>query len=214
MPCSPVYEFHDICAGNFSDIAGFLESLGSKIKWNLMIIPFCDVREPDVEAFRRQILLWKDKGYSLHLHGYKHKASSGFSRSLFGKIALRLTNGEAEFAGLSSASSGELLGEALKEWQKLDVGKPGGFVAPAWYAPREVFNLCKKLGFENYGSRFFIWNKAKGSHLSVPFSTAGIPKFLFFFVKMCEKIYLKIYSVFCFLPIPRIVKHPEDLCNL
>jgi hypothetical protein len=179
-----------------------------------MIIPFCDCAEPEVEAFRKQISLWKSKGYLLHLHGYRHKASSGANRSFFGKLALRLTNGEAEFAGLGSASSAELLGEALFAWDKLNAGKPSGFVAPAWYAPKEIFNLCKKLGFENYGSRFAIWNKATGSHLSVPFSTAGLPGFSFFFVKMCEKIYLKIYSVFRFLPIPRIVKHPEGLCNL
>jgi predicted deacetylase len=214
MPCSPVYEFHDICVGNFSNIAEFLSSSGGEIKWNLMIIPFCDDKEPGVEAFKRQLMLWKNKGYPLHLHGYKHKASYGKNRSCFGRMALRLTNGEAEFAGLGPASSAELLGEALFAWGEFNVGKPSGFVAPAWYASKEVFIICKKFGFENYGNRFSIWNKATGSHLSVPFSTAGIPKFLAFFVKICEKIYLKIYSIFCFLPIPRIVRHPEDLCNL
>ncbi|MDR0517091.1 MAG: DUF2334 domain-containing protein [Fibromonadaceae bacterium] len=215
MPCSPVYEFHDICAGNFSGIAKALSSFGNGIKWNLMIIPFCGEAEPQVtEAFKKQIWLWKKDGYSLHLHGYKHKVSSSFERSFSGKIALGLTNGEAEFAGLSSASSAELLEEALQEWQKLGVGKPSGFVAPAWYASMDVFEHCKRLGFENYGSRFFVWNKYKGLRLSVPFSVAGLPKFSLFFVRMCKKIYLKIFSKFCFLPVPRIVKHPGDLCNL
>jgi hypothetical protein len=100
----------------------------------------------------------------------------------------------------------------MEAWQKLNVGEPKGFVAPAWYGSKKLFYLCKDLGFENYGSRFIIWNKAKGAQLSIPFSTAGLPKILIPFVKISEKIYLKFYSLFSFLPTPRIVAHP--ICKL
>ncbi|MDR2581452.1 MAG: DUF2334 domain-containing protein [Fibromonadaceae bacterium] len=215
MPCSPVYEFHDISVENFANIAKVLDNFNSEIKWNLMIIPFCSGAEQSILAsFREQLVFWKNKGYSLHLHGYKHKACAKLKRSLSGKIALKLTNGEAEFAGLGKADLGELLGEALSAWGELRAGEPSGFVPPAWYASKALLSQCRQLGFENYGGRFITWNKNKGKSLSIPFSTAGIPKILIPFINITKKIYLKLYSVFNFLPTPRIVKHPEDLCLL
>jgi len=210
MHCFPVYEFHDINAENFANIVGILRKLGTK-QWNLMIIPFNEAVQPSVlKAFGEQLLEWKREGHSLYLHGYKHKADLNLKRSLLGRLALRLTNCESEFAGLSKEDSKMLLVEALQEWQKLDVGEPGGFVAPAWYGSKMLFYLCKDLGFENYNSRFIVWNKSKGSRFSVPFSTAGLPGFAVPIVNLCEKIYLNFYKIFSFLPMPRIVKHPVE----
>jgi len=208
MRYSPVYEFHDVEMGNFEQIAAKLRIFRGEIKWNLMVIPF--VGELGVEAlgkFTMQLLEWKKEGYCLHLHGFKHKANPTLKRSLFGRIALRLTNFEAEFAGLSKEDSRKLLHEALQAWQKLNVGEAQGFVAPAWYGSNELFSLCKELGFENYSSRFIIRSKTGGAKFSIPFSTAGLPKFIIPFVNLCEKIYVKIYEVLGFLPVPRIVKH-------
>ncbi|MCL1966346.1 MAG: DUF2334 domain-containing protein [Fibromonadales bacterium] len=206
MPCSPVHEFHDVCVCNFSAIATELQKFDSSISWNLMVIPFFEDSESSAEKFTLQLMEWRKRGYSLYLHGYRHKADLNLKRSLLGRLALRFTNSEAEFAGLSKDDSKMLLNKALQAWQKLNAGKPDGFVAPAWYG--SLFSLCKDLGFENYGSRFFIWNKDKGLRLSIPFSTAGIPKFLIPVIKICEKIYLKLYGIFGFLPVPRIVLHP------
>jgi len=210
MPCSPVYEFHDVGIRNFSQVDEELQRLGGDISWNLMVIPF--LGELEVEAFEKfamQILKWKREGHCLYLHGYRHKADLSLKRSLLGKLALRFTNSEAEFAGLSKSDSEMLLQKALQAWQKLNAGEAQGFVAPAWYGSKMLFYLCRELGFENYGSRFIIWNKTEGSRLSLPFSTAGLPKFAAPFVNFCEKIYLRIYGIFNFLPIPRIVKHPH-----
>jgi len=207
MRCSPVYEFHDISIRNFLRIVAELQRFGRGIKWNLMIIPFSQELGVEVlEKFAAQLLEWKKEGHSLYLHGYRHKADLGLKRSLIGRFALRLTNFEAEFAGLSKNDSRMLLSEALRAWQTLNVGKAQGFVAPAWHG--SVFSLCKELGFENYSGRFIIWNRAKGCRLSIPFSTAGLPRFAIPFVDFCEKAYLKIYGAFGFLPVPRIVKHP------
>jgi len=208
MHCSPVYEFHDVNVCNFSDVAAELQKFDSNINWNLMVIPLSENTEKEqTEAFSLQLLEWKKNGNNLYLHGYRHKADSSLKRSLFGRLALRLTNSEAEFAGLSKKDSKMFLCEALKAWQKLNVGEVQGFVAPAWYG--SLFYLCKDLGFENYGNRFFMWNRDKGLRFSIPFSAAGIPKFLIPFVKICEKIYLKLYGIFGFLPVPRIVLHPS-----
>jgi predicted deacetylase len=206
-----VYEFHDVGLRNFSQVNA---ELAGK-RWNLMIIPFFE--EPDGEAlekFSAQLLEWKKEGHSLYLHGYKHKADLSLKRSLQGWLALRLTNSEAEFAGLSEQDSKILLEHALQAWQKLNAGEPHGFTAPAWYGSKKLFSLCKTMGFENYSSRFIIWNKQKGKRLSIPFSTAGLPKIAIPLVNLCERIYVKIYGIFNFLPIPRIVKHPSASSTL
>jgi len=211
MHCSPVYEFHDINAENFAEIADILRKSGTNEKWNLMVIPFSEGVQPSVfRAFGEQLLEWKKEGHSLYLHGYGHKANLDLKRSLLGRLALRLTNCEAEFAGLSEEDSKMLLNKALQEWQKLNAGEPGGFAPPAWYGSKRLFYLCKNLGFENYNSRFVVWNKDKGSRFSVPFSIAGLPVFSAPIVNLCEKIYLNVYKIFSFLPMPRIVRHPAE----
>ena len=211
MHCSPVYEFHDINAENFASIEGILKESGANKKWNLMIIPFSEGIRPNVlKAFGEQLMEWKREGHSLYLHGYKHKANPNLKRSLQGRLALRLTNCESEFAGLSKEDSKMLLNKALQEWQKLNAGEPQGFVPPAWYGSKMLFYLCKDLGFENYNSRFTLWNKSRGSRFSVPFSTAGLPRFTIPVVNLCEKIYLRIYKIFSFLPMIRIVRHPVE----
>jgi len=215
MHCSPVYEFHDINAENFANIADILRKSGTNEKWNLMIVPFSEGIQPNaLRAFGEQLLEWKREGHSLYLHGYRHKANKDLKRSLQGRLALRLTNCEAEFAGLSKEDSKMLLDKALQEWQKLNAGETSGFVPPAWYGSKMLFHLCKNLGFENYNSRFVVWNKDRGSRFSVPFSIAGLPGFAIPVVNLCEKIYLKIYKIFIFFPMPRIVRHPvEGKCS-
>jgi len=211
MHCSPVYEFHDINAENFANIEGILKESGAGKRWNLMIIPFNEGVQPSVlKAFSEQLLEWKREGHSLYLHGYRHKADQILKRSLLGRLTLSLTNNESEFAGLSVEDSKMLLSKTLQEWQKLNAGEPQGFVPPAWYGSEKLFSLCKNLGFENYNSRFIVWNKSKGSRFSVPFSTAGLPGPAVPLVNLCEKIYLKIYKIFNFLPMPRIVRHPME----
>lgn len=192
--------------GNFLQITAELQKFSKDIKWNLMVIPF--LGEPEGEAlekFTAELLKWKKEGHSLYLHGYKHKADLSLKRSLLGRLVLHFTNFEAEFAGLSKEDSEMLLQKAMQAWQKLDVGEAQGFVAPAWYG--RLLNLCKSLGFEHYSSRFIIWSK-KGFRFSIPFSTAGLPGIIIPFVNLCEKIYLRLYRTFNFLPVPRIVKHP------
>jgi len=211
MHCFPVYEFHDINAENFANVADILKRFGTNEHLNLMIIPLNEGVQPSVlKAFNEQLLEWKREGHSLYLHGYRHKADLNLKRSLLGRLALSLTNCESEFAGLSKEDSKMLLTKALQEWQKLNVGEPVGFVAPAWYGSKMLFYLCKDLGFENYNSRFILWNKSKGSRFSLPFSTAGLPRFTIPIVNLCEKIYLKVYKIFNFLPMPRIVRHPVE----
>jgi len=211
MHCSPVYEFHDIDAENFANIEGILKESGAGKRWNLMIIPFNEGVQPSVlKAFGEQLLKWKGEGHSLYLHGYRHKADKILKRSLLGRLALSLTNNESEFAGLSKEDSKMLLTKALQEWQKLNAGEPQGFVPPAWYGSRMLLELCKDFGFENYNGRFILWNKSRGSRFSVPFSTAGLPRFTIPVVNLCEKIYLRIYKIFSFLPMIRIVRHPVE----
>jgi predicted deacetylase len=208
-----IYEYHDIAVSNFSQAAVALQKFSKNIRWNLMVIPFSgELAGEALNKFALQLAQWKKEGHSLHLHGYMHKANLSLKRSLFGKLALRLTDCEAEFAGLSKDDSSVLLEDALEAWQKLNLGEAQGFAAPAWYGSKTLFSLCKNFGFKNYSSRFVIWNREKGSKLSIPFSAAGLPKFCIPILNISKKIYLKIYGIFSFLPTPRIVMHPSDIC--
>ncbi|GHV11276.1 hypothetical protein AGMMS49938_01660 [Fibrobacterales bacterium] len=203
MHCFRGFEFHDISARNFEEVL----LPNREVSWSLMIIPFCSDLTPETrQAFAKQIIEWKSQGHKLYLHGYKHKANLTLPRSLFGRIALLLTNDEAEFAGLSKTDTKKNLDLAIAEWKNIFAGGnveeifPDGFVAPAWYGSSSLFQVCKELHFENYDSRFWNWNKKTGRQFSIPLSIAGLPKFFAFFVKKLEGR----------LPLSRIVRHPTD----
>lgn len=180
MRYSPVYEFHDINSENYADIAKILDK--SK-QWHLMIIPGNIPKE--------QLEKWKSLGYKLYIHGFRHKADLSLKRSLWGRLILKITNNEAEFAGLSKEDKKMLLEKAYNAWNALGVGEADGFVAPAWYG---------------IGSRFST--PFKSNKFSIPFSVAGLPKFMIPIVNFSQKIYLRLFKIFNFLPIPRIVEHP------
>ena len=138
----------------------------------------------------------------MHLHGCRHKASRIFPRSISGRLALAMTSGEAEFAGLGNEHSEALLREAWEAWQALDVGEPESFVPPTWHDNPWLRSQCQALGIGTYGGRWHVWQGYRRIW-SPPFSCAGLPSAAQSLVRFASRFYV-------FGGLPRLVLHPVD----
>jgi len=210
MPASIWFqpEFHDVTVDNFPSVASYLAMLSTVGLpcWHLMVVP--DTEGAGAERaleFAAQLHKWQSHGHKLHLHGFRHHANLTQTRSWSGRLALRLTNGEAEFAGLDYHASNHLLQCALEAWYKLDLGTPNGFVPPTWFGNAYLLKQCQANGLSSYGSRWFIWQNQMGTLFSPAFSCAGLPSWAQILVRRAGQIYAHIRW-----GRPRVVLHPCD----
>jgi peptidoglycan/xylan/chitin deacetylase (PgdA/CDA1 family) len=207
-------EFHDISVWNFETVAAALQepALARRGKWRLMVVPCLDGAGAErAQGFREQLAAWKGQGHALCLHGLRHKSDPELARSLVGKLILKLTNGEAEFAGLSEADSGELLRKAVLAWNNLGVGEPKALVPPTWHANAYLPQQARDLGFEFYGGRLWSLRLADGEwkrEFSVPFSFAGIPGWVACLAKVAARVCEKLPA---WGPAGRLVLHPGEV---
>ena len=75
------------------------DAAGSPI--SIAVIPsFGAAPESEAEEFREELEKFVDEGYEIMLHGARHRADLSLKRSISGKIALWISNNEAEFAGI------------------------------------------------------------------------------------------------------------------
>lgn len=215
MPLSLPFlpEFHDVDVTNFEAVARFLQQLaaGGAPSWSLMVVP--DGGDADGErrvAFARQLRVWRQQGHVLHLHGCRHRADVALPRTWRGRMALKMTNNEAEFAGLDGVDSWRLLQRALVAWRVLDVGDAAGFVAPTWHDNAFLRAQCRDAGLGAYGGRARIWDLRTGaSRRSPAFSFAGLPAWSLPVVRGLAVAYIRLTEKFK-LPMPRLVLHPVD----
>lgn len=175
-------ELHDIHQDNFKEIDQMLKLLDqySIADLSLMVIPEIDSPKDSnssKEEFRKWLLEKEEiVYYNIYCHGWKHIADPKLKRSLMGKKICKITNNEAEFAGLSKYQIRKLLKNALAAWDDLSQGKIEccGFVAPTWHAPRIIIKQALDLGFKTVGTRFlWWWENEKGSlqkEWSIPLS--------------------------------------------
>ena len=128
--------FHDFSVWNYTKVTPVLEELKDLVgaPFSVLVIPDTEKATPEaVQGFRETLLRLKGEGFELALHGYKHKAEFSQGRSYMGLIGMNLTNGEAEFAGLSEYESDRLLQAGLAAWNELfgeQVEKPVAFIPP------------------------------------------------------------------------------------
>lgn len=176
-------------------------------RWTLLVVP---AAEPDqLQDFQTELMALRDHGHELALHGFRHKASPDSPRSMAGRLALRLTGQEAEFAGLSIADSRLLLEEAIRAWDRLGLGRAEGFVPPTWHAPEHLADLARAIGWSFYEERFTLhlcdggW---RGQVFSVPVSFAGLPKLLFPLFALVGRRLIP-----AFPGTPRLVLHPGEV---
>ena len=200
-----LYEFHDVHALNQGEVASMLQELQALGlgPWQLMVVPAIEgASEEQRQGLAARLRTWKKEGHGLHLHGCHHKASRLLPRSASGRLALALTQGEAEFAGLGEADSEALLYKAWQAWLDLDIGEPESFVPPTWHANPWLRSQCQALGIGGYGGRWHVW-KGDQCAWSPPFSCAGLPLFAQSLVRIASRLYV-------FPGLPRLVLHPVD----
>ena len=173
---------HDFSVWNFRKVTPILEKIKdlAGTPFSILVIPDTENAPPEaVQEFRATLAQLKSEGFELALHGYKHKAEFSQGRSYAGLIGMNLTNGEAEFAGLSEYESSRLLQAGLQAWEKLfgDSTRPAAFVPPTWYSnkflPGQV--RAEKLLYED---RFALVTASGTRYASPVASFAGIPESL------------------------------------
>ena len=201
--------FHDFSVWNYQKMAPILEELKdlAGAPFSVLVIPDTEKAPSDtVEGFKSTLRKLKADGFELALHGYKHQAEFSQGRSYAGLIGMNLTNGEAEFAGLSEFESSRLLHAGLDAWKELfgEDGKPAAFIPPTWYSnkflPSQVH--AEKMLYED---RYALVT-AKGKRYASPVASfAGIPNFL-------QKTAFKFGEIILKIPVglPRIALHPVD----
>jgi len=172
----------------------------------LGVIPSC--AQTSMEQFREALESFRNQGHELLLHGFQHQADVRLSRSWGGRIALHLTHGEAEFAGLDELSSRSVLEDALRAWEMLAVGPADGFVPPTWHAPEYLAEQVLAMGWPCFESRWGIWTRknVRCQHIfSAPVSLAGLPEPL---PRLALGLAAQVFSLW---GVPRLVLHPGEL---
>ena len=208
--------FHDFSVWNYQKVTPILEKLKdlAGAPFSILVIPDTETAPSDtVRDFRATLTQLKSEDFELALHGFKHKAEFSQGRSYAGLIAMNLTQGEAEFAGLSEFESSRLLHAGLDAWEKLfevpglvrnDIETPAAFIPPTWYSnkflPTQVH--AEKMLYED---RFALVTSRGKRYASPVASFAGIPGFM-------TKTAFKFGDIILKVPVglPRIALHPED----
>ena len=208
--------FHDFSVWNYQKVTPILEKLKdlAGAPFSILVIPDTETAPSDtVRDFRATLTQLKSEDFELALHGFKHKAEFSQGRSYAGLIAMNLTQGEAEFAGLSEFESSRLLHAGLDAWEKRfevpglvrnDIEKPAAFIPPTWYSnkflPTQVH--AEKMLYED---RFALVTSRGKRYASPVASFAGIPGFM-------TKTAFKFGDIILKVPVglPRIALHPED----
>lgn len=166
--------FHDVSADNFEQIDTWIQLTKEILQTNpcLMVIPKVD--DPVLkQEFHHWLKAQKESGCSLFCHGFSHKIDKSLDRSIPGVLQNKITDFQAEFAGLDLKTTKMLLNQSLNAFAELDVGKADGFVPPAWHAPAHLVDLCREAGLDFYEQRFFIYDlqsESKHRHFSFPIS--------------------------------------------
>ena len=172
--------FHDFSVWNYTKVTPVLEELKDLVgaPFSVLVIPDTEKATPEaVQGFRETLLRLKGEGFELALHGYKHKAEFSQGRSYMGLIGMNLTNGEAEFAGLSEYESDRLLQAGLAAWNELfgeQVEKPVAFIPPTWYSNNFLCKQVRKLGIL-FEDRFSITTMRGNRYASLVTGYPGFP---------------------------------------
>jgi hypothetical protein len=162
---------HDVSESSFERDQKLLEKLRSAgiEQVALMVIPASSGDSGRRKAFGEWLLEEVSSGGELFCHGWRHRADLAAERSRVGKIQNRLTNGEAEFAGLDRKAGRQLLLQALQQYNQLQCGIPFGFTPPTWYAPDWLEEEAYRFGVTVYEKRLSISRNGR-SRFSFPLS--------------------------------------------
>lgn len=211
--------FHDYCIWNYKETTPLLYQLKEVAGAPLSILIIPDVsgaKEKEIHDFRQTLLQLHQEGFELVLHGYAHKANMSYPRSYKGLFQLKITNSEAEFAGLSRSKSRSLLNRSITAWNDLvNQGEslglrihPTAFIPPTWYGNPYLLGQVRKSNM-HFESRFTLTPIIGNTIISPVTSFAGIPHCLEKLAFLFGKFMLK--QPF---GLSRIALHPCDFPRL
>lgn len=158
--------YHNFNARNFKkasiQIRKLAEAAGSPI--SIAVVPSIGgVPESEAEEFQETIQQFVKDGYEIMLHGARHRADLAVSRNLVGKIAMWISNNEAEFAGLNEKFTIALLKRSLALWKANGSGHPSGFVPPIWFGNRFLKDNALEI-FDYYEDLHYIYKREEAGH--------------------------------------------------
>ena len=157
--------YHSFSVNNFKkasvQIRKLAEAAGSPI--SIAVIPaFGAAPESEAEQFREELDKFVKEGYEIMLHGARHRADLSLNRSIAGKLALLVSNNEAEFAGIDERFTQALLKRSLALWKAHGNGKPSGFIPPIWFGNKYPKEQALEI-FDYYEDFHGIYQKVKGN---------------------------------------------------
>lgn len=157
--------YHSFSVNNFKkasvQIRKLAEAAGSPI--SIAVIPaFGAAPESEAEQFREELDKFVKEGYEIMLHGARHRADLSLNRSITGKLALLVSNNEAEFAGIDERFTQALLKRSLALWKAHGNGKPSGFIPPIWFGNKYLKEQALEI-FDYYEDFHGIYQKVKGN---------------------------------------------------
>jgi len=157
--------YHSFSVNNFKkasvQIRKIADAAGSPI--SIAVIPaFGAAPESEAEQFREELEKFVNEGYEIMLHGARHRADLSLQRSIAGKIALLVSNNEAEFAGIDERFTQALLKRSLALWKAHGTGKPSGFIPPIWFGNKFLKQQALDI-FDYYEDFHGIYHKVKGN---------------------------------------------------
>ena len=157
--------YHSFSVNNFKkasvQIRKLAEAAGAPI--SIAVIPaFGAAPESEAEQFREELEKFVQEGYEIMLHGARHRADLSLKRSISGKLALLVSNNEAEFAGIDERFTQALLKRSLALWKAHGTGKPSGFIPPIWFGNKYLKEQALSI-FDYYEDFHGIYQKVKGN---------------------------------------------------
>ena len=157
--------YHSFSVKNFKkasvQIRKLAEAVGSPI--SIAVIPAMGAApESEAEQFREELEKFVKEGYEIMLHGARHRADLSLKRSISGKLALLVSNNEAEFAGIDERFTQALLKRSLALWKAHGMGKPSGFIPPIWFGNKYLKEQALAV-FDYYEDFHGIYQKVKGN---------------------------------------------------
>ena len=157
--------YHSFSVKNFKkasvQIRKLAEAVGSPI--SIAVIPAMGAApESEAEQFREELEKFVKEGYEIMLHGARHRADLSLKRSISGKLALLVSNNEAEFAGIDERFTQALLKRSLALWKAHGMGKPSGFIPPIWFGNKYLKEQALAI-FDYYEDFHGIYQKVKGN---------------------------------------------------
>lgn len=203
--------FHDLNVQNYNDVLPILFKL-KKIAGPFSVLVIPDTTgsvESQILGFKNVLRELKEEGFELALHGFRHSVDFNLARNLYGSVANRIANNEAEFAGLCELDSARLLEAAINAWNCLmDDEAPVAFIAPTWHGNTFLAKQVNERGMLFEG-RSVLKVSSQKQYCSPVASFAGIPEW-------SEKLALLAGNCFLKMPfgVPRIALHPVDFPKL